>query len=83
VRGGHRERHRAHRVCFTLSSLIGPAFAVLLYRLAGCPGLMAVNGVSYLLAAGLETRCRVSRPAAIDETAAPSRPFGAFAGDPC
>ena len=50
--------------CFTLSNVIGPVIAALLYPFLGLRGLFILNGLSYLLAAylesGLKTRAEPS-----------------------
>jgi MFS family permease len=59
--------------CFSLSSVLGPVFAAVLYPWLGLSGLFAVNGLSYLLAAVLEAGIRVD-PAVAEASADPASP---------
>ena len=45
--------------CFTLSAVLGPVMAAVLYPWLGLMGLFVVNGLSYLVAAILESKVKV------------------------
>ena len=45
--------------CFSLGTVVGPAISALLYPWLGLSGLLVLNGLSYLLAAGLEGGIRL------------------------
>jgi hypothetical protein len=48
--------------CLSLSAAIAPALSVAGYAALGLPGLLAVNGLSYLVAAGIERGIRELPP---------------------
>ena len=54
--------------CFSLSNVLGPALAAILYPWLGLTGLFFVNALSYFVAAALEAKIRVPEPVKAADT---------------
>ena len=65
--------------CFSFSTIAGPVTAAILYPWLGLKGLFLANGLSYFLAALLESKIRLASPATPSDAGTESAPIGALA----